>query len=166
MDLTYPEWTTPQPDWLHSSEETLPIRSEQCQNTKFSRSRHWKWPQLADDDPSPSSEKNQRAKTHKFDLEKLKDPNVLEKKLRNYDRRKIQTWTQLSPSSTQQWLKQPVRSWANIVIRKKNWVIAEIIDLCDKKRELRKNKFEPEGSEKYKEVNDNHQDVHEKGKPG
>ena len=26
----------------YSSEEALPIRSEQCQNTKFSRSRHWK----------------------------------------------------------------------------------------------------------------------------
>ena len=27
----------------------LPIRSEQCQNTKFSWSKHWKWPRLADD---------------------------------------------------------------------------------------------------------------------
>ena len=45
---------------------------------------------------------------------------------------------------------------ANIVGRKKNtWVTAEILDLCDKRRELRKNRFEPEGSEKYKEVNNN-----------
>ena len=36
------------------------------------------------------------------------------------------------------------------------WVIAEIIDLCDKRRELRKKRFEPEGSEKvHKEVNNN-----------
>ena len=35
------------------------------------------------------------------------------------------------------------------------WVIAEIIDLCDKRRELRKKRFEPEGSEKYREVNNN-----------
>ena len=28
---------------IHSSEEAL-IRNEQCQNTKFSRSRHWKSP--------------------------------------------------------------------------------------------------------------------------
>ena len=28
-------------------------------------------------------------------------------------------------------------------------------DLCDKRRELRKKRFEPEGSEKYKEVNNN-----------
>ena len=40
--------------------------------------------------------------------------------------------------------------------QKKNpWVTAEILDLCDKRRELRKKKFEPEGSEKYKEVNNN-----------
>ena len=30
-----------------------------------------------------------------------------------------------------------------------------ILDLCDKRRELRKKRFEPEGSEKYKEVNKN-----------
>ena len=32
---------------------------------------------------------------------------------------------------------------------------AEIIDLCDKRRELTKKKFEPEEYEKYKEVNNN-----------
>ena len=31
----------------------------------------------------------------------------------------------------------------------------EILDLCDKRRELRKKRFEPEGSEKHKEVNNN-----------
>ena len=39
-------------------------------------------------------------------------------------------------------------------LQKKNpWVTAEILDLCDKRRDLRKKRFEPEGSEKYKEVN-------------
>ena len=37
--------------------------------------------------------------------------------------------------------------------KKKNSITAEIFDLCDKRRELRKKIFEPEGSEKYKEVN-------------
>ena len=37
--------------------------------------------------------------------------------------------------------------------KKKTWITAEILDLCDKKRELRKKRFEPEGSEKYKAVN-------------
>ena len=39
--------------------------------------------------------------------------------------------------------------------KKKTWVTGEILDLCDKRRELRKKRFEPEGSEKYKEVNNN-----------
>ena len=39
--------------------------------------------------------------------------------------------------------------------KKKPWVTAEILDLCDKRRELRTKRFEPEGSEKYKEVNNN-----------
>ena len=43
----------------------------------------------------------------------------------------------------------------DIVRRKKLWITAAILDLCDKRRELRKKKIEPEGSEKYKEGNDN-----------
>ena len=39
--------------------------------------------------------------------------------------------------------------------KKKPWITAEILDLCDERRELRKKRFEPEGSEKYKEVNNN-----------
>ena len=38
---------------------------------------------------------------------------------------------------------------------KKPWVTAKILDLCNRRRELRKKRFEPEGSEKYKEVNNN-----------
>ena len=48
-----------------------------------------------------------------------------------------------------------MRSLANIVRRKKTLVTAEILDLCDKRRELKKKRFEPEGSEKYKEVKNN-----------
>ena len=45
---------------------------------------------------------------------------------------------------------------ANIVRKKTTTLVtAEIPDLCDKRRELRKKRFEPEGSEKYKEVNNN-----------
>ena len=45
---------------------------------------------------------------------------------------------------------------ANIVRKKtKNWITAEILDLCEKRRELRKKRFEPEGAAKYKEVNNN-----------
>ena len=39
--------------------------------------------------------------------------------------------------------------------KKKPWITAEILHLCDKRRELRKKRFEPEGYEKYKEVNNN-----------
>ena len=48
-----------------------------------------------------------------------------------------------------------MRSLENVVRRKKTWVTAEILDLCDIRRELRKKRFEPEGFEKYKEVNNN-----------
>ena len=48
-----------------------------------------------------------------------------------------------------------MRSLANIVRKKQknNWITEEILDLCDESRELRKKRFEPEESEKYKEVN-------------
>ena len=48
--------------------------------------------------------------------------------------------------------------------KKKPWVTAEILDLCDRRRELRKKRFEPEGSEKYKEVNNNIRRCMKKGK--
>ena len=44
---------------------------------------------------------------------------------------------------------------ADIVRRKKRWVTAEILDMFDTRRELREKQFEPEGSEKYREVNSN-----------
>ena len=37
--------------------------------------------------------------------------------------------------------------------KKKPWITAEILDLCDKRRELKKKRVEPEGSMKYKEMN-------------
>ena len=59
----------------------------------------------------------------------------------------------------------PERSWtvtetASEVLgkhrqKKKPWVTAEMLDLCDKRGELKKKRFEPEESEKYKEVNNN-----------
>ena len=39
--------------------------------------------------------------------------------------------------------------------KEKPWITADILDLHDKGRELRKKIFKPEGSEKYKEVNNN-----------
>ena len=39
--------------------------------------------------------------------------------------------------------------------KKKPWFIAEILDVCDRRTKLRKKRFKPEGSEKYKEVNNN-----------
>ena len=73
-----------------------------------------------------------------------------------YDRQEIFMWSNcLLDLVTDFLLKQPVRSLANIVRRKKPWITAEILDLCDKSRELRKKRFEPEGAAKYKEVNNN-----------
>ena len=52
-------------------------------------------------------------------------------------------------------MKQPVRSFSKYCQKKTPWITVEILDLCDKRRELRNKRFEPEGSEKYKEVNNN-----------
>ena len=48
--------------------------------------------------------------------------------------------------------------------KKKPWVTADILDLCDKRRKRRKKRFEPEGSEKYKEVNNNNKRCMKKAK--
>ena len=81
---------TPQPNWLHSSEDMLLIRSEHCQNMKLSRSSHWKWPWLADHDP-PSPEKKQRAKTHKTQV--LPQKAERSQCVPSYDRQEVCTLT-------------------------------------------------------------------------
>ena len=39
--------------------------------------------------------------------------------------------------------------------KKKPWITAEILDLCNKRREVKKKRFELAGSETYKEMNNN-----------
>ena len=146
MDMAYPKWTTPQPDCLHSCEEALPTRSEYCQNTKFSRSRHWKWSGLADDDLPPSSGKKKKKPKHtrlKFDREKLEDPNVLE----NFQAMiggKLSPLSIISNEDTDTdsmitTFNTAVTETASEILgkhcqKKKTWITAEILDLCDRRR--------------------------------
>ena len=100
----------------------------------------------------------------KFDLEKLKDPNVLET-FRAMIGGRFAPLTIMSNEDTDidsviTIFNTAVTETASDILgkhrqKKKPWVTAEILDLCDKKRELRKERIEPEGSEKYKEVNNN-----------
>ena len=98
----------------------------------------------------------------KFDLKKLKDPNVLETFQAMIGRR-FAPLTIMSNEDTD--IDSMIITFNTAVTeaaggilgkhrqRKKPWITAEIIDLCDKRRELRKKRFEPEGSEKHTEVN-------------
>ena len=100
----------------------------------------------------------------KFDLEKLKDPNVLET-FQAMIGGKFAPLTIISNEDTyidsvNTSFNTAVTETASVIPgkhrqKKKPWVTAEILDLCDKRRELRKKRFEPEGSEKYKEVKNN-----------
>ena len=100
----------------------------------------------------------------KFDLEKLKDPDVLEtfqamiggkfapltimnnegadmdSMITTFNTAMIETASEILGKHRQ---------------KKKPWVTADILDLCDKRSEPRKKRFEPEGSEKYRKVNNN-----------
>ena len=97
----------------------------------------------------------------KFDVEKLKDPNVLETFqamiggkfapltiMNNEDSDMDSMITTFNTAVT----KIAGEILGNHRQKKKPWITAEILDLCDKRRELKKKKNEPEGSEKYKEV--------------
>ena len=100
----------------------------------------------------------------KSDLEKLKDPNVLETFQAMIGRR-FAPLTIMSNEDTDidsiiTTFNTAVTETAGEVLgthrgEKRPWITAEILDLCDKRRELKKKLFEPEGSEKYKEVNNN-----------
>ena len=101
----------------------------------------------------------------KFDLEKLKDPNMLETfqamigvqfapltimKIENTDLDSvIATFNTVVTETAREVLGKHRQ-------KKKPWITAEVHDLREKRRELRKKRFEPEGSEEviqgYKEV--------------
>ena len=101
----------------------------------------------------------------KFDIEKLKDPNVLET-FQAVIGGRFAPLTIMDNEDTDL-LDSMITTFNTTVIetaseilgkhrqKKKSWVTAEILDLCDKRRALRKKQFEPEGSEKYREVNNN-----------
>ena len=99
----------------------------------------------------------------KFDLEKLKDPNVLETFQAMIGGR-FAPLTVISNDDTDidsmiTTFNTTVTETASEILgkhrqkKKKPWITAEILDKCDNRRELRKKRFEPEGSEKYKKVN-------------
>ena len=100
----------------------------------------------------------------KFDLEKLKDPNVLEI-FQAMIGGKFAPLTILSNEDTGidsmiTTFNTAVTETASEILgkdcqTKKPLFTADILDLCNKRRELRKKRFEPEESEKYKEVNNN-----------
>ena len=88
----------------------------------------------------------------KFDLEKLNDPNVLETFqamlgekfapltiMNNEDTDMDSMITTFSTAVTETATEIPGKHCQ----KKKPWGTAEILGLCDKRRELRKNRFEP-----------------------
>ena len=96
-----------------------------------------------------------------FDLEKLKDPNVLE----TFQAKEGGKCEPLAINSNEVADIDSMITTVNTAMtdttseilgkhrqKKKPWVIAKIADLCDKRGEPKQNRFEPEGSEKYKEV--------------
>ena len=108
----------------------------------------------------------------KCDLEKLKDPNVLETMMigGRYAPLTIMSNEDTDIDSMITTFNTAVSETASEILgkhrqKKKNtWITAEILDLCDKRGELRKKRFEPEGSEKYKEINSNIQTFTKKAK--
>ena len=91
----------------------------------------------------------------KFDLEKLKDPNVLETFQAMIDGK----FAPLTIMNNEDTGLDSMTTTFNIAVtetaseilgkhllKKKPWVTTEILDLSDKRRELRKKCFKPEGS--------------------
>ena len=107
--------------------------------------------------------KNQQANTHKTQVWPRKaERSQCVGNLPCYDKREVCTSQTMNNEdadmdSINTIFNTAVTETASEIWRKKKrtWVIAEILDLFDKRRELRKKRFEREGFEKYKKVNNN-----------
>ena len=142
--MAQPKKKAPQPDRLHHGKEALPVQCEYCQDTELSWSRHWKRTWI------------------KFDLEKLKDPKVaeafhamigwkfaaltiLDADVRDMEKLIATFITAVTNTASEVLGKNhPV---------KKPWVTADLLDLCDKRRELKKKKKDAEGVRQYRAAN-------------
>ena len=107
----------------------------------------------------------------KFDLGKLKDPNVSETFQTKIGRKfllltimnnedidlnsMITTFNTAVTETASEILGKHRQKKTTTPTRKKNWINAEIINLSGRRRDLRKKRSEPEGSEKYRQVNNN-----------
>ena len=99
-----------------------------------------------------------------FDLKKLKDLNVLE----TFQAMICETFAPLTIMNNEDTDMDSMITTFNTTVtetageilskhrqKKTPWITAELLDPCEKRRELRKKRLEPEGSEKYTEVNNN-----------
>ena len=100
----------------------------------------------------------------KFELEKLKDPNVFEtyqaKMGGKFAPLTIMSNVDADMDTMITTFIAAMTGTASEILGKhcqkeKPWVTAEFFYLCNKRKELRKNRLKPEWSEKYKEVNNN-----------
>ena len=104
---------------------------------------------------------NPKHKTQ-FDLEKLKNPHVLE----TVQAMIGEKFAPLSIINIEETNLDSMITTFNTAMaetageifdkhrkKKKPWVTTEIFNLCDRRRELITKRLEPEGSEKYREVN-------------
>ena len=77
--LAQSRWKDTQPNYLHHGEETIENKCEHCQDRKLPRNRYWKRACAGHDDLPITSEEGEKHNTRiRFDLEKLKDPEVAE----------------------------------------------------------------------------------------
>ena len=100
----------------------------------------------------------------KFDLEKLKDPNVLETfqamiggkfaplTIMNNEDTDIDSMITTFNTAVTETTSDILGKYR---LKKNPRITAEILYLCDRRRELRKKRSDPEGSEKHREVNNN-----------
>ena len=147
--LAQPRRKDAQPNWLHHGEEAIQNKCEHCQDPKLPSSRQWKRPWTVHDDLQVTSReiKKKQCNTRiRFDLEKLKDPEVAE----IFQAKIVGTFAALSILDSDMDMltdifNTAVTDTANEILGKyspvkKPWVTTDILDLCAKRRKLKNKK--------------------------
>ena len=159
--VAQPKWKVTQPDRLHHGKEALPVQCEHCQDTELSWSRRWKRPWTRHDDLQVTSEEGQETRPRQDQIWPG-EAEVAEAfhamiggkfaALTILDADGIDMDTLINTFNT------AVTNTASEILGKhrpvkKPWVTADLLDLCDKRRELTKKKKDAEGLRQYRAAN-------------
>ena len=162
--MAQPRRRLPQSDRLHYGQTTLPVKCEHGEDQELSRSWYQKWPWVCTDGLQTPPPKDEKPGQHKDQVQSGETQGLHHRRhfLSNDRRKDCSTpcpWNQDTKiNALINSFNTTVTETANNILgkhqpAKKPWVTDNILELCNKWRELKQKKSTTEDAKLYREAN-------------